>query len=119
MTEVTPLAKHIYRQLVRRVRGGTASLTYAELAAAIADKFTIHPRSTRLFGALTEVTVACRERALPAVTAIVWRSGARRPSDGYYKVAYPRLRSFETQLAAWKDEHARVLRETNQLPGTL
>ncbi len=119
MIEVTPLAKHIYRHLVRSVRRGTASLTYSELATAIADKFEVHPRSPALFDALTEVTVACRARELPAVTAIVWKAGARRPSDGYYKIAYPRMRSFETQVAAWKAEHARVLREAGQLPGTL
>ena len=119
MSEVTPLAKHIYRHLVRAIRRGTASLTYAELTAAIADKFELHPRSTKLFGALTEVTVACRERELPAVTAIVWKSGVKRPSDGYYKIAYPRVRSFESQLAAWRDEHARVLREADKLPSAL
>ena len=119
MLEVTPLAKHIYRHLVRAVRRGTASLTYGELTTAIADKFEIHPRSPALFNALTEVTVACRERELPAVTAVVWKSGANRPSDGYYKIAYPRLRSFATQVAAWRDEHARVLREADQLPAAL
>lgn len=119
MTEITPLARHIYRHLVRRVRRGTASLTYGELAAGISDKFPTHTRSTKLYAALTEVTVACRERELPAVTAIVWKSGARRPSDGYYKIAYPRVRSFKAQVEAWREEHARVLRDIGQLSGAL
>jgi hypothetical protein len=118
-TEVTPLARYIYRQLVRLVRKGTNSLSYVELTEAIADKFTLHPRSTKLFGALTEVTQACRQRELPAVTAIVWKSGAKRPSDGFYKIAYPRLRSFEAQVEAWREEHARVISEAENLPVSL
>jgi len=119
MTEITPFARYIYRHLVRAIRRGTASITYRELATAISETYPTHPRSSRLHAALTEVTVGCRERALPAVTAIVWKAGVKRPSDGYYPVAYPRLRSFNAQLEAWREEHARVLKDSEQLPGSL
>jgi len=118
--ELTPIERNIYRHLVRVLRRGTASITYAELADAISPpgiaKPRVHPRSPRLHAALTEVTLACRARALPAVTAIVWKAGAHRPSDGYYGIAHPRARSWKSQLAAWQDEHARVLREAERLP---
>lgn len=119
MTRMTSLARHIYRYLVRALRRGTASMTYAELAVGLGDKLALHPRSPRLFAALTEVTIACRECGVPAVTAMVWKAGARRPSDGFYRVAYPRSRSFHAQLAAWREEHARVLREAARLPSAL
>jgi hypothetical protein len=102
------LAREVYRCLVRAVRAGP-SLTYGELAAAVSEKSPIHPRSGKLHAALGEVTAACRRAELPALPAIVWKSGANRPSDGYYKVAYPRVRSFKAQLAAWQEEHQRVI----------
>jgi len=117
--ELTPIAHQIYRHLVRVLRRGAASITYAQLADAVSGKLTVHQRSPRLHAALTEVTLACRARELPAVTAIVWKSGAHRPSDGYYPIAHPRARSWASQLAAWKLEHARVLREASGLPVAL
>ncbi len=119
MTEITPLARQIYRHLVRTIRRGTASLTYRELATALSEKTPTHPRSSKLHAALTEVTHACRKRDLPAVTAIVWKAGTKRPSDGYYPIAHPRVRSFKAQVEAWKEEYARVLRDIEQLPGSL
>jgi hypothetical protein len=104
-----PLAREVYRVLVRHLRAGHASITYAELAAAVSAKIPIHPRSSKLHAALTEVTNACRARGLPILPAIVWRRGEDRPSDGYYKIAHPRVRSFKAQLAAWEAEHARVV----------
>ncbi|MBS1122991.1 MAG: hypothetical protein H6Q90_5219 [Deltaproteobacteria bacterium] len=116
---LTPLAKEIYRQLVRRVRGRHGSITYGELAAEVSHKIPIHPRSPRLHDALGEVTLACRTRDLPVLPAIVWRTDSRRPSDGYYKLAHPRARSYKSQLAAWAREHARVLRDRQRFPGAL
>ena len=101
----SPLARSIYRQLVKHVRRGNPSITYGELAKLVEA----HPRSAKLHAALTEVTEACRARGLPILPAIVWRADARHPSDGYYKVAHPRARSFKSQLAAWEQEHARVI----------
>jgi hypothetical protein len=119
MTELTPIAQQVYRHLVRTLRGGTASITYRQLAEAISKKTPTHPRSSKLHAALTEVTKACREHEIPAVTAAVWKAGAGRPSDGYFPIAYPRLRSFETQLEAWRAEHVRVVREAANLPASL
>jgi hypothetical protein len=119
-TEITPIARQIYRHLVKIVRRGTASITYRDLAAAVSsEKLTVHQRSPKLHSALTEVTIACRARELPAVTAIVWKAGAHRPSDGYYEIAHPRARSWAGKLEAWREEHARVLRQAQDLPAAL
>jgi hypothetical protein len=117
--EITPMARQIYRHLAKVLRAGSASITYRELAVAVSKKIPTHPRSSKLHDGLTEVTQICRTRELPAVTAIVWRAGAKRPSDGYFEVAYPRTRSFKAQLAAWQEEHACVLRVAPHLPVTL
>jgi hypothetical protein len=117
--EITPIARQIYRHLVKEIRRGTASITYRDLATAVSEKYPVHQRSGKLHSALTEVTLACRARELPAVTAIVWKAGAHRPSDGYYEIAHPRARSWSGQLEAWRAEHARVLREAQDLPGSL
>jgi hypothetical protein len=118
-SEITPIARQLYRHLVKIVRRGTASITYRDLAVAVSEKYPVHQRSPKLHSALTEVTIACRARELPAVTAIVWKARAHRPSDGYYEIAHPRARSWAGQLEAWKEEHARVLREAQDLPASL
>jgi len=122
-TPLTPLAREVYRQLVRHLRADHASITYGALAAAVSrvDRASrpIHPRSSKLHGALGEVTEACRAHALPILPAIVWREDTRRPSDGYYKLAHPRARSYKSQVAAWEQEHARVIRELARFPATL
>ena len=102
---VSPLAREIYRTLVQHLRANRESITYGELATAVK----IHPRSSKLHDALGEVTLACRARGLPLLPAMVWRGDSHRPSDGYYKVAHPRARSFKTQVVAWEHEHARVI----------
>jgi hypothetical protein len=116
---MSPFAQHIYRQLRRRVRSKRPSITYAELADSLDYRFSTHPRSRRLFAALTEVSLACRERDLPCLPAIVWRAGAHRPSPGYYKVAHPRARTEAARLAAWQREHALVLRDAVHFPTSL
>ena len=116
---MTPLAVQIYKQLRRRVRTKSPSITYRELAEALDYRYTTHPRSPRLHAALTEVTEACRARDLPAIAAIVWSAGTRRPSTGYYRVAHPKARSDQARVAAWEREHARVLSERERFPATL
>ena len=116
---MTPLATEIYKQLVRRVRARTPSITYAELAALASKRIPTHPRSPRLHAALTEVTLACRAHRLPCLPAIVWRKGLARPSGGYFRVAHPKVRTERGRVAAWEDEHDRVLREAARYPATL
>ena len=116
---MTPLATEIYKQLVRRVRTQSPSITYAELAALASKKIPTHQRSPRLHAALSEVTLACRAHGLPCLPAIVWRKGAGRPSDGYFKVAYPKVRTERGRSAAWEAEHDRVLAEAGRYPATL
>jgi hypothetical protein len=108
--EITPMAHQIYRHLAKVLRSGTTSITYGDLAEAVSKKIPTHPRSSNLHEGLTEVTRICRSRELPAVTAIVWKAGTKRPSDRYFEIAYPRSRSFEAKLIAWQDEHACVVR---------
>jgi hypothetical protein len=112
---MSPLAAKIYKHLVTRVRRAQPSITYGELASAIA----VHPRSPKLHAALGEVTNACRHRQLPALPAIVWRAAPRRPSIGYYKVAHPRAHTDAARVAAWEREHARVVREIARFPSRL
>jgi hypothetical protein len=112
---MSPLAHRIYKHLLARVRRNKASITYGELATAVA----VHPRSPALHAALGEVSNACRHAQLPCLPAIVWRADSKRPSDGYYKVAHPRAHTDEARGAAWEREHARVLREIAQFPTKL
>ena len=116
---LSPLAREIYRQLVKHLRMRQHSITYGELAAAVAPKIATHPRSSRLHAALGEVTVACRDRALPILPAMVWRTDSRRPSHGYFTVAHPRARTDETRRAAWEREHDRVVRDAECYPRSL
>jgi hypothetical protein len=117
--QASQLARELYRVLVRLARRGTASITYGALARRLPARIRVHHRNARLYAGLTEVTEACRARGLPIVTAIVWSASTKRPSDGYYKVAHPRLRSLKAQIAAWEAEHVRVLRDAAGLPGAL
>ena len=115
---MTPLARNIYRQLRRRARA-EQPITYGELALSLDYRFATHPRSRKLHAALTEVTEACRAHALPALPAIVWRAGTRRPSSGYFRVAHPAARTDDARVAAWEREHARVIREKAKFPASL
>jgi hypothetical protein len=115
---MSPLARTIYKQLLRRARSAEPAITYAELARSL-GKQSVHPRSPRLHAALGEVSNACRHSQLPCLPAIVWRSDTRRPSDGYYKVAHPRARTDEARIGAWEREHARVVAESARYPPQL
>ena len=116
---MTPLAHEIYRQLLRHLRAGKASITYAALAAMVSKKHPTHQRSRSFHTALGEVTAACRGVHLPALPAIVWRAGRQRPSAGYYTAAHPRARSESSQRRAWEREHAAVVRDGARFPPTL
>src|SRR5689334_15473112 len=106
---MSPLAAEIYKQLVRMLKKQQHSTTYGELAAEVSRKIPIHRRSSKLHDALGEVTEMCRAAHLPCLPAVVWRAGANRPSDGYYKLAHPRARTDESRAAAWQREHERVI----------
>ncbi len=116
---MTPLATEIYKQLVRRVRTRHPSITYVELAEQVSKKIPTHQRSSRLHAALSEVSLACRANQLPCLPAIVWRKGTTRPSDGYFKVAHPKVRTEQGRIAAWEDEHTRVVKQAAKYPPTL
>ena len=119
---MSPLARHIYKQLRRRVRAKNMSITYGELARELGDRRgsnALHPRSSTFHAALGEVSTACRDHRLPCLPAIVLRNDTRRPSDGYYKVAHPRARSERTRIAAWQREIARLYVEASRFPGAL
>src|SRR5437867_4330926 len=116
---MSPLANEIYKQLVRMLKQRRHSTTYGELADEVSRKIPTHHRSARLHAALGEVTEACRAADLPCLPAIVWRSGSRRPSNGYYKLAHPRARTDESRIAAWEREHARVVGGADRFPAKL
>lgn len=116
---MTPLASEIYKQLVRRVRTKSPSITYAELAALANKKVKTHHRSPAMYAALAEVTRACRSHWLPCLPAIVWRAGSAMPGDGYFKLAHPRARTDGGRVAAWEAEHAGVIREAEKYPANL
>lgn len=112
---MTPLAQRVYKHLVSSLRRNKPSLTYAELATAV----DVHHRNPKLHAALGEVTNACRHQQLPCIAAMVWRADARRPSDGYYRVAHPRAHTDAARIAAWEREHARVIADANRFPPKL
>jgi hypothetical protein len=116
---LTPLAQETYRQLLRHLRTGKASITYAELAAAVSKKQPTHQRSPSFHAALGEVTAACRATGLPCLPAIVWRAAGGRPGSGYYPVAHPRARTDRSRREAWEHEHADVMRDAAKFPPTL
>lgn len=116
---MTPLAHEIYRQLLRRLRANQPSVTYAELATAVAKKQPAHHRSPSFHAALGEVTSACKARGLPCIPAMVWRSSGARPGAGYYLVAHPRAKTPAAQVFAWEREHAAVLASSSLYPVTL
>ena len=109
---MSPLAQRIYKHLLAQVRRNKPSITYGELAKAV----DVHHRSPALHVALGEVSNACRHSQLPCLPAIVWRAGANRPSDGYYKVAHPRAHTDEARVAAWEREHAKVIGAAAEFP---
>jgi hypothetical protein len=117
--QISPLAREIYRRLVRHLRRQQHSITYGELAATVSEKIPTHHRSSKLHAALGELTLACRQRDLPLLPAMVWRNDSRRPSDGYYALAHPRARTDDARKAAWEREHDRIVREVDRLPRTL
>ncbi len=115
---MTPRAAAIYRALLRRLRGGRGSISYAALARSL-GRFAMHHRDPRLHAALGEVAQACRHRGLPCLPAIVWRADTNRPGVGYYAVAHPRAHSATARELAWQREHVLVIRATARYPAKL
>lgn len=116
---MTPLANAIYKQLRRQAIAGVPSITYGDLVKLLGKKHESHPRSRRLYAALTEVTVACRAADLPCLPALVCRADLQRPSDGYYAVAHPRLRTEPSRIEAWQREVSSVLGAADRYPSVL
>ena len=116
---MTPLAAEIYRQLIKHLRTGGATITYGELAQYVAKKQPAHHRSPSFHAALTELTHACRSAKLPAITALVCRSSGSRPGSGYYAIAHPRAKTEDAQLSAWEREHGAVLEARGSYPASL
>ena len=109
---MAPLARTIYKYLLKQLRAGKTSLTYTDLSRAVET----HRRSARLHAALGEVTAVCRERGLPALPAIVWRSDSRMPGPAYFVYAHTRLRNDDAKREAWEAEHAAVVRDPERFP---
>jgi len=126
---MTPLAHEIYAALRAALQDDAHELTYAELLAALrrtrrrtgrrGDPLPRRPRAPSFFAALTEVTRACQAHHLPLIAAIVCKRGARRPGDGFYKVAFPRVRSEAGRIARWRVEREKVLAGKAMFPARL
>ena len=116
---MSPLAHEIYRQLLRHLRAGHPSITYAGLAQKVSKKHATHQRSPHFHTALGEVSVACRAQHLPCLPAGVWRASGRSPGDGYYPVAHPRAKTDEARQTAWEREHGAVLAALDRYPVAL
>ncbi|HEY4057502.1 MAG TPA: hypothetical protein VGM39_12880 [Kofleriaceae bacterium] len=116
---LSPLAREIYRQLIRHLKAGGDLISYADLAKAVAKKVPAHHRSPSFHAALTEVTAACRSSQVPALPALVTRASANRPGSGYYAIAHPRAKTDEARVAAWTREHASVIAAVQQYPTSL
>jgi hypothetical protein len=115
---VTPRAAAIYRCLLRRLRAGRGSISYAALARSL-GRFATHHRDPRLHAALGEVAQACRHRGLPCLPAIVWRSDTASPGAGYYAAAHPRAHTETARRLAWEREHVLVLGAAVRFPPKL
>ncbi len=112
---MSPLALKIYQKLRKQLSKKDVSITYRDLAVAVDS----HPRSQLLHAALGEITAACRHSKLPALPAIVWKSGLHRPSTGYYVVAHPRAQTDEAKKTAWEREYGSVIEQAEAFPAAL
>jgi hypothetical protein len=113
---MSPLAHRIYQRLRSHLRARPDHpLTYGDLARALR----VRVRSAPFYAALGEVTDACRARALPTLAALVGRHDTRRPGDGYYKIAHPRVRSEAGRKKAWVRERALVAAAAARFPEAL
>lgn len=112
---MSPLAQKIYRQLRKQLSRKDPSITYGELADVIES----HPRSSKMHDALGEITEACRRSKLPALPAIVWKSGASHPSTGYYAVAHPRAQTDDAKQSAWEREYRLVTEHAEEFPAQI
>jgi hypothetical protein len=90
---MSPLAEAIYEILSGRANLRQSLITYSELIKVLPPLSSPHdgvtPNDPRLFDALREVGPACRELALPTLTALVVRAAHRAPGDGYFHMFHP------------------------------
>lgn len=107
---MSPLALLIYDKLKVRVPGPRPELSYTDLVTQLPSPYAdLSPDSEVLASALGELVRACRERGLPAISAMVVRHRERVPGPGYYPVAHPNEAS-DTAMAmiAWGIELSNV-----------
>jgi hypothetical protein len=112
------LALAIYEILRALVPDPQAEITYQELVNRLgplpSPNDNLHWRDPRLDAALGELVAACRERGLPAISALVVRAIERNPGHMYYPVAHP-VEDAQGELAAeiaWGNEIQRVRQTT-------
>jgi hypothetical protein len=92
---MSPLADAIYQVLLKRVKLKTPVITYSALVQALPPLDPPHdgvtPADKRLFDALGELGIACREQGLATVSALVIRNSDKAPGAGYFRVFHPEI----------------------------
>jgi hypothetical protein len=87
---MSPLALLVYDKLKIRAPGLRPELRYTDLVEQLPSPYAnLAPDSDVLASALGELVRACRDRNLPAISAMVVRHRERVPGPGYCPVAHP------------------------------
>ncbi len=106
---MSDLAAAIYDTLRALVPSTDAEIAYSVLLGRLGPlpppNSDLSPRDPRLNDALGELTHACRQRNLPAISALVVHIDDHVPGPGYYPVAHPDVaRNKAKAMAAWGHE---------------
>jgi hypothetical protein len=92
---MSPLAEAIYQVLFKRVKLKIPVITYTALVQALPPLDPpddgVTPADKRLFNALGEVGIACREQGLATISALVIRGADKAPGAGYYRMFHPKI----------------------------
>lgn len=107
---LSDLAVAIYGVLRVRVPAKKPELAYTELIPKLPAQFRgIEPDGQVLANALGELVRACRNKGLPAISAMVVRYRERIPGPGYYPAAHPtEAHDMAKAMVAWGIEIEKV-----------
>lgn len=90
ISAMTHLADAIYDVLRATRPSNRREITYTDLISRLPAQFSnIAPDGELLAGALGELVTGCRNKGIPAISAMVIRADTRVPGNGYYPMAHP------------------------------